>query len=54
MKKIVEDLTPDQRETFRLHFFEGYTFTEIAEKLGQSTPTSEIIIIEGLKSSAAT
>jgi RNA polymerase sigma-70 factor (ECF subfamily) len=35
-KKIVEDLTQDQRETFRLHFFEGYTFTEIAEKLGQS------------------
>ena len=35
-KEIVEDLTYDQRETFRLHFFEGYTFTEIAEKLGQS------------------
>lgn len=35
-KKIIEDLTPDQRDTFRLHFFEGYTFTEIAEKLGQS------------------
>ncbi len=35
-KKIVEDLTADQRETFRLHFFEGYTFGEIAEKLGQS------------------
>ena len=35
-KKIVEDLTQDQRETFRLHFFEGYTFTEIAERLGQS------------------
>jgi RNA polymerase sigma-70 factor, ECF subfamily len=35
-KKIAEDLTQDQRETFRLHFFEGYTFTEIAEKLGQS------------------
>jgi RNA polymerase sigma-70 factor, ECF subfamily len=35
-KKIVEDLTQDQRETFQLHFFEGYTFTEIAEKLGQS------------------
>jgi RNA polymerase sigma-70 factor (ECF subfamily) len=35
-KKIFEDLTQDQRETFRLHFFEGYTFTEIAEKLGQS------------------
>jgi RNA polymerase sigma-70 factor (ECF subfamily) len=35
-KKIVESLTEDQRETFRLHFFEGYTFAEIAEKLGQS------------------
>ena len=35
-KKIVEDLTEDQRETFRLHFFQGYTFGEIAEKLGQS------------------
>ena len=35
-KKVVEDLTDDQRETFRLHFFEGHTFTEIAEKLGQS------------------
>lgn len=35
-KKIVEDLTEDQRETLRLHFFEGHTFAEIAEKLGQS------------------
>lgn len=35
-KKIVEGLTQDQRETFQLYFFEGYTFTEIAEKLGQS------------------
>jgi RNA polymerase sigma-70 factor (ECF subfamily) len=35
-KEIVEDLTQDQRETFQLYFFEGYTFTEIAEKLGQS------------------
>ena len=35
-KRIVEDLTKDQRETLRLHFFEGYTFAEIAEKLGQS------------------
>jgi RNA polymerase sigma-70 factor, ECF subfamily len=35
-KKIVEDLTEDQRETLRLHFFEGHTFAEIAEMLGQS------------------
>jgi len=35
-KRIAEDLTEDQRETLRLHFFEGYTFAEIAEKLGQT------------------
>ena len=35
-KRIVNDLTEDQRDTLRLHFFEGYTFAEIAEKLGQS------------------
>ena len=35
-KKLVNELTEDQRETLRLHFFEGLTFAEIAEKLGQS------------------
>jgi RNA polymerase sigma-70 factor, ECF subfamily len=35
-KEIVESLTEDQRETLRLHFFEGYTFAEIAKQLGQS------------------
>jgi len=35
-RQIVESLTEEQRETLRLHFFEGYNFTEIAEKLGQS------------------
>ncbi len=35
--KIVWDsLTECQRETLRLHFYEGCTFTEIAEKLSQS------------------
>ncbi len=34
--KVLDALTPDQRETLRLHFFEGYTFSEIAERLGQS------------------
>jgi len=29
-------LSNEQQETLRLHFFEGYTFTEIAERLGQS------------------
>jgi RNA polymerase sigma-70 factor (ECF subfamily) len=35
-RKILKSLTDDQRETLRLHFFEGCTFGEIAEKLGQS------------------
>ena len=35
-REILETLTEEQRETLRLHFFEGYTFAEIAEKLGQS------------------
>ena len=35
-RKVLETLTGEQRETLRLHFFEGYTFGEIAEKLGQS------------------
>jgi RNA polymerase sigma-70 factor, ECF subfamily len=35
-RTVLETLTGEQRETMRLHFFEGYTFAEIAEKLGQS------------------
>jgi RNA polymerase sigma-70 factor (ECF subfamily) len=35
-KNIWDSLTEYQRETLRLHFYEGCTFTEIAEKLGQS------------------
>jgi len=33
---LLEGLTGDQRDTLTLHFFEGYTFDEIALKLGQS------------------
>jgi len=35
-RKVLDTLSEEQRETLRLHFFEGYTFSEIAEKLGQS------------------
>jgi RNA polymerase sigma-70 factor (ECF subfamily) len=35
-REALEALTRDQRETLRLHFFEGYTFSEIAKKLEQS------------------
>jgi len=35
-KQIGEMLTSDQRETFRMHFFDGYTLEEISKKLKQS------------------
>ena len=33
--KLREELSEEQRQTLELHFFEGYTFHEIAEKTGQ-------------------
>jgi RNA polymerase sigma-70 factor (ECF subfamily) len=35
LEKIVNALSVDQRETLRLHFFEGYTLAEISQQLGQ-------------------
>jgi len=35
LNKVVNALSADQRETLRLHFFEGYTLLEVSEKLGQ-------------------
>ena len=37
LQRAFEALSEDQRRTLRLHFFEGYTFGEIASELGQST-----------------
>jgi len=36
IRGLLEGLSGDQRDTLTLHFFEGYTFDEIARKLGQS------------------
>jgi RNA polymerase sigma-70 factor (ECF subfamily) len=36
LEKLFETLSEDQQQTLRLHFIEGYTLDEIAEKLGQS------------------
>jgi RNA polymerase sigma-70 factor, ECF subfamily len=36
LNQVFRSLSQDQRETLRLHFFEGYTFAEISQKLGQS------------------
>ena len=35
LSKVLESLSEDQRETLRLHFFDGYTLMEISQKLGQ-------------------
>jgi len=34
--KVLQSLTDDQRETLRLHFFDGYTLAEISQKSGQT------------------
>jgi RNA polymerase sigma-70 factor (ECF subfamily) len=36
LRKALADLSTDQRETLRLHFFEGYSLEEIAVRAGQS------------------
>lgn len=36
LRKALEEMSEDQRETLRLYFFEGYTLGEIAIQLGQS------------------
>jgi RNA polymerase sigma-70 factor (ECF subfamily) len=36
LREMLDCLTEDQWETLRLHFFEGYTLAEIAQKRGQS------------------
>ena len=36
LKKVMGELTAEQHETLRLHFYEGYTLSEIGKKLGQS------------------
>src|ERR1700722_1180882 len=35
LEQVMEALSQDQRETLRLHFFEGYTLAEIGKILGQ-------------------
>jgi RNA polymerase sigma-70 factor (ECF subfamily) len=36
IQRLLDRLTEDQRHTLSLHFYEGYTFDEIAAKLDQS------------------
>jgi RNA polymerase sigma-70 factor (ECF subfamily) len=36
LEKLRNELSPEQIQTLELHFFEGYSFHEIAEKTGQT------------------
>jgi len=36
LKNVMGELTAEQHETLRLHFYEGYTLAEIGKKLGES------------------
>src|SRR5208282_18467 len=36
LQKVFEELSENQQQTLKFFFVEGYTFDEIAEKLGQS------------------
>ncbi len=35
LSKVFKSLSEDQRETLRLHFFDGYSLAEISQKVGQ-------------------
>jgi len=36
LSQVLKSLSEDQRETLRLHFFDGYTLSEISQELGQT------------------
>lgn len=46
---IIKTLTEDQWETLRMHFFEGYTLGEIAEKRGQPVGNTRHHFYRGLE-----
>ena len=48
LRKALEEMSEDQRETLRLHFFEGYTPGEIAAQLEQSAGNVKHHLYRGL------
>ena len=47
-KELIACLTEDQRETLRLHFYEGYTFEEIADRRNQTVASVRHHFYRGL------
>jgi RNA polymerase sigma-70 factor, ECF subfamily len=48
LRKALEEMSEDQRETLRLYFFEGYTLGEIAAQFGQSAGNVKHHLYRGL------
>jgi RNA polymerase sigma-70 factor (ECF subfamily) len=48
-REILKTLTGDQWETLRMHFFEGYTLSEIAQKRGESVGNARHHFYRGLE-----
>jgi RNA polymerase sigma-70 factor (ECF subfamily) len=49
LRRIEEALSSDQRRTMLLYFFEGYTFEEIAERIGQTVGNARNHYYRGLE-----
>jgi RNA polymerase sigma-70 factor (ECF subfamily) len=49
LNRIREQLSPDQRQTLELHFFEGYSLREIAEKTSQTLGSTRHHFYRGLE-----
>jgi len=47
------ELTAEQHETLRLHFYEGYTLAEIGEKLGKSPGNCAASLLSGDRKNSA-
>jgi RNA polymerase sigma-70 factor (ECF subfamily) len=48
LRKALDEMSEDQRETLRLYFFEGYTLGEIAAHLGRSAGNVKHHLYRGL------
>jgi hypothetical protein len=48
LRKALDEMSEEQRETLRLYFFEGYNLEEIASKLGQSLGNARHHYFRGL------
>ena len=49
MRRCLETLTDNQRESIEMAYFSGHTYREVAERLGAALPTIKSRIRDGLR-----